>query len=122
MITKNGMKVVGYGIADSDNATLDIIPVSTQTNMYFYLQTVQVSVFKAGDGEEPICTIQDTEGTALYKFSVSGVKDFTINFGEMGVTTEKNKGIQMVVSGGSIQGSVSAIAEGYLNPFDEEGH
>lgn len=110
------------GIVEEDAASLQIIPNVHGTrgdkyDMYLYVEKINFSVHKPAIGSNGICIIQSNAGDVLWKINVDGVKDPVIDWGTEGVKvgTEKDPGLQAVVSGADTQASVSVGVTAHYN-------
>ena len=106
-------------IVSEESASLEIIaPVTTRpwSTHYLYIDKLMFSVFKAATGGAGICEIKSAlDGEVIWTVDVSTVKDFVFDWGEAGLrsSTTTGEGIQVVVSGGGTQASVSVGIEAH---------
>lgn len=110
------------GVVEEDAASLQIIPNVHGTrgdkfDMYLYVEKISFSVHKAAIGGNGVCTIQSNEGDHVWTISVDAITNFTIDWGTEGVKvgSEKDAGLQAVVSGAGTQGSVSIGVTAHYN-------
>lgn len=110
------------GVVDEDAASLQLIPNVHGTrgdkfDMYLYVEKISFSVYKPAIGSGGICTIQSNEGDHVWTINVDGVKDPVIDWGTEGVKvgSEKDAGLQAVLSGADTQASVSIGVTAHYN-------
>ena len=107
------------GIVNEDGASLEIIAPRTTTPFskhYLYIDKIYVSVFKAASGGEGIFQIKSAlDGVAIWTMDVAAVKDLPPMIWDAGlrVSDTLGEGIQIVVSGGGEQASVSVGIEAH---------
>ena len=104
----------GSAILTDDDSSATLI-TNTQ-NLYTYLDKVNISVYKASRGGAGVLEIATHDGTVVYRVSTSKVENITLDFGEGGlkVGTEKNTGLQALVSGSTTQASLSVAVSCHL--------
>ena len=107
------------GEVNEDAASLEIIaPATTRpwSTHYLYIDKIMFSIHKAATGGAGIFEVKAaTSGDVIWTTDASSVKDFVVDFGGAGVraSTVTGEGIQIVVSGGGEQASVSVGIEAH---------
>jgi len=109
-----------FGEVNQDAASLEIIaPATTRpwSTHYLYIDKIMFSVYKAASGGAGIFQVKTaTSGDVIWTVDASSVKDGPpIDFGEAGVRASAvlGEGLQIVVSGGGEQASVSVGIEAH---------
>ena len=89
-----------------EDISADIVPVCTD-DMYVYIDRIELSVYKAASSLDGILEILDSDGVWIWTINVGSVKERSFEFGNEGLRTGKNIGLQALLSGASTQASVS---------------
>jgi len=103
----------GYAFVDDDNASARVIETK-DLNLYFYVEKIVVSVYKAAEGSGGILEFADAVGTVFYRTNVDGVRDLPLDFGMEGIKVGKTSGIHVLLSGADKQASVAVLMTGHL--------
>jgi len=106
--------VTGTAELTHDDASKTIIEACAD-DLYYRITHLNVSVYKAAQGEGGILEILDTDGGRIWSMSVDTVYNKSFDFGRKGLNIGKNVGIEVVVSGAQTQASCWIHVKGHLD-------
>ena len=83
-------------------------------NLYFRVKKMELTVYKAAQGEGGILQILDTNGVEIWALPVDSVYNKTFDFGKKGLLIGQNVGIQAILSGADTQASIWLCIIGHI--------